>query len=66
MKSLLYSRKFWLTVWALLQTVAAHYLNIPQDVWVAMDAVILALIASIALEDAAAKASGKGQPPAVQ
>ena len=35
LKSLLYSRKFWLAVVALVQTLALNYFNVPQDIWMA-------------------------------
>lgn len=56
LKSLLYSRKFWLAVLALVQTVLFNLLpNFPAEVWQAIDAVLVALIGAIAVEDAAAK-----------
>ena len=51
MNGLLHSRKFWLAVWALVQTIGGHYLTIPTDIITAMDAVVIVLIASIAAED---------------
>lgn len=51
MQSLFHSRKFWLTVWALGQTVAGHYLALPPDVVLAADALVVVLIGSIAYED---------------
>lgn len=51
MQSLLRSRKFWLTVYALLQTISAHYLKLPADVAISLDALVLFLIGSIAYED---------------
>lgn len=51
MQSLLHSRKFWLTVYALVQTIAAHYLNLPADVSISLDALVLFLIGAIAYED---------------
>ncbi len=57
MQKLLHSRKFWLMVWGLIQTIAGHYLTIPHDIILAADGLVLALIASIAYEDGeAAKA----------
>ena len=55
-KALLYSRKFWLAVVAVAQTVVLHYLKVEPDVWQAIDLLIGIVIAGIAAEDAAAKA----------
>lgn len=55
LKSLLKSRKFWLAVVAVVQTVVLHFVNVPQDIWVAIDALIAVVIAGIALEDAGEK-----------
>jgi hypothetical protein len=60
LNSLLRSRKFILTCYTLLQTIVLHYLSLPTDVIAAMDAVVLALIAGIALEDAGYKAGADG------
>ena len=59
MKSLLYSRKFWLAVVALGQTILFQFLpDFPKEVWIAIDAVLVVLIGSIAAEDAAEKSAG--------
>jgi xanthine/uracil/vitamin C permease (AzgA family) len=58
MKALLQSRKFWLAVFGLVQTVVLHYISVPQDIWVAIDVLVGVLIASIALEDAGQKSAG--------
>jgi hypothetical protein len=50
-KALLMSRKFLLGVVAVIQTIAAHYLDIPRDIWLAVDALIGIVIVSIAYED---------------
>jgi len=51
-QSLLQSRKFWLAILALVQTILFHYLpTFPAQVWQAIDAVLVILIASIAYED---------------
>lgn len=56
MKSLLYSRKFWLAVIALAQTLLFNFIpGFPPAVWQAIDAVLAVLIAAIAIEDAGAK-----------
>ena len=56
MSSLLHSRKFWLAVVALAQTVLFAFVpDFPQEVWEAINTVLLVLIAAIAAEDAAEK-----------
>ena len=58
MNGLLQSRKFWLAVFAVIQTVVLHYVDVPQDIWVSINALIIVLISGIAIEDAAEKRSG--------
>jgi len=58
MKSLLYSRKFWLAVFGIAQAVILHYFQVPEDIWQAIAGLVAVLIASIALEDAGLKAGG--------
>lgn len=53
------SRKFWLAVLGVVQTIAAHYLNIPEPIWISVNALLVTLITGIAIEDAGAKASGR-------
>jgi hypothetical protein len=56
MKSLLQSRKFWLAVIGVAQTVLFQFLpDFPPDVWQAINVLLLAVIAGIAVEDAAEK-----------
>lgn len=51
---LLKSRKFWLSVIALIQTVIFSYLpNFPDEVWQAINVILLFLVGMIAVEDAA-------------
>lgn len=58
--ALLHSRKFWLAVFALVQTVLFQFVpDFPPTVWQAIDGVVAVLIASIALEDAAMKSAKK-------
>ena len=59
MNGLIKSRKFWLAVFGIVQAVVAHYLNIPDDIWQSIVALVIVLIGSIAVEDAALKVSGK-------
>jgi len=50
------SRKFWLAVVAVAQTVVFTLLpNFPDQVWQAIDVILLWLIGTIAVEDAAGK-----------
>ena len=63
MKSLLYSRKFWLAVFAVAQTVLFQFVpTFPPAVWQAIDGLVAVLIAAIATEDAAAKRAGTTIP----
>jgi len=55
---LLKSRKFWLTAFGVIQAVVFHYLNVPEEIWQAVAALVAVLIGSIAIEDAAEKHSG--------
>lgn len=56
MSSLLRSRKFWLAVFGIVQTVVFQYLpDFPVEVWQAIDGLVVVLIATIAWEDAAFK-----------
>jgi type III secretory pathway component EscV len=56
LKALLYSRKFWLAVVALVQTVLFQFVpGFPEEVWQAIDAVLIVVIATIAWEDVAQK-----------
>lgn len=56
LKSLLYSRKFWLSVFGVAQAVILHYLQVPEAIWQAIAALVGVLVASIAIEDAGEKA----------
>jgi hypothetical protein len=56
--SLLRSRKFYLAVFGVITAVVSHYLQIPQDIWLAIEALVMVLISAIAVEDAALKRSG--------
>lgn len=53
--SLARSRKFLLAVLALIQALVLNYLSIPEEIWQAIMLVLMVLIGSIALEDAAEK-----------
>lgn len=55
-EGLLRSRKFWLAVLAVGQTVLFQFVpDFPQEVWIAINGLILAVIAGITVEDAAQK-----------
>jgi hypothetical protein len=41
------SAEFWLAVVALLQTVLLNYLGVPQDIWQAVNAILLVLIGAL-------------------
>lgn len=54
--ALLHSRKFLLLLFALITNIIFYLIpNFPQTIWVSLDAVIIAVITSIAIEDAAEK-----------
>jgi hypothetical protein len=55
MVSLLYSRKFWLAVFGVVQAIVFVYLEVPDELWQSITALVMVLIASIAAEDAAEK-----------
>lgn len=58
MNGLLKSRKFWLAMLALIQTVVFQFFpQFPAEMWQAIDGVLAVLIASIAIEDAGEKSS---------
>ena len=56
-QALLRSRKFLLTAFAMISTVALDGLGVDPAVWAAVDALVGVLIASIAYEDGAAKSA---------
>jgi len=56
--ALLRSRKFWLTVIAVLQTVLLQYFGVSQELWQAINTLLMALVGFIAVEDAAQKFRG--------
>ena len=58
LKLLLRSRKFWLALFGVIQTIVLHYLSVPQDIWMAIDALVGVLISAIAVEDYAEKRGG--------
>ena len=57
--SLLKSRKFWLAVVGVIQSVLfSLWPEFPQELWLAIDGLIAVLITMIAVEDAALKRNG--------
>ena len=60
LQALLRSRKFWLAVFGIAQTLIFSYVpDFPSEVWQAIDALVVVLIGAIATEDAAQKFGGK-------
>jgi len=56
LQALLHSRKFWLAVVALVQTILFQFVPaFPKEVWLSISGVLAVLIAAIAVEDAAEK-----------
>ena len=56
LKQLFASRKFWLAVVGVAQTVLFQFVpNFPAEVWQAINVLILAVIGGITIEDAADK-----------
>lgn len=63
LKALLRSRKVWLALIAATQTIVFSLLpNFPPEVWQAIDTIIVAVIGSIAIEDAALKLNRERKP----
>ena len=61
MSALLKSRKFWLALFGVAQTIVFHFIpDIEPSLWQAIDALVIALITTIAVEDAAEKRGGAG------
>lgn len=60
LKSLLASRKFWIAIVALVQTIVFQFFpQFPKETWMAIDAVCAVLIGAIAHEDASKLADEK-------
>ena len=65
LKALLQSRKFWLAVFGIVQTLVFNYIpGFPRDVWIAIDLLVGVVITGITVEDAAAKRAGNAPIPA--
>jgi hypothetical protein len=58
MALLLKSRKFWLAVFGVVQAIVLHYLQIPDEIWQTIAALVSVVIAGIAIEDAGRNISG--------
>ena len=54
-RGLFRSRKFLLAFVATVQTIVLYYFDVPQEVWLSIDGLIVTVIGSIAIEDAAEK-----------
>lgn len=53
LKSLFASRKFWIAVFGLVQTIVFNFIpTFPKEVWMSIDALCAVVIGSIAYEDA--------------
>ncbi len=60
LQSLLHSRKFWIAVFGLVQTILFHLLpTCPPEIWQAIDTLAGVLIIAIAAEDVALKLAGR-------
>lgn len=55
LQSLMQSRKFWLAVFGVVQTLVFHFLDVPDEVWQSIAALVGVLITTISIEDAAFK-----------
>lgn len=63
LESLWRSRKFWLAVVAVVQTAVFAWLpGFPDEVWQAINVILLWLIGTIAVEDAAGKLGIRNRP----
>ncbi len=58
MTSLLKSRKFWLAVFGVAQALVLHYVQVPDEIWQTIAALVAVVIAGIAVEDAGEKIGG--------
>jgi len=59
MKSLLYSRKFWLAVFGVVQALVFSFApSVPDEVWQSITLLVMVLIGAIAIEDGAEKIGG--------
>ena len=57
LNGLLISRKFWLAVFGVITAIVAQYANVPDEIWISIEALVITVIASIAVEDHGQKSS---------
>lgn len=62
LETLLASRKFWLAVFGVVTAIVSYYLDIPPEVWVPIETLVITVIGAITVEDAALKL-GSGKRP---
>jgi hypothetical protein len=60
-KGLLYSRKFWLAVLGVAQSLILHYMDVPDEIWLSINGLLVTVIFGIAYEDGAAKGNPGSQ-----
>ena len=58
LKALLNSRKFWLSVFGVVQALVLYFFEVPDAIWQTIAALVGVLITTIAVEDAAEKLNG--------
>lgn len=58
---LLYSRKFWLAVLGVAQSLILHYMDVPDEIWLSINGLLVTVIFGIAYEDGAAKGNPGSQ-----
>ena len=60
LNGLLYSRKFWLAVFGVAQSLLFYFVpDFPDAIWISIDALVAVLIATIAAEDVAKIRDGR-------
>jgi hypothetical protein len=60
--NLVASRKFWLAVVGVITAIVSYYADVPPQVWAPIEILMVTMIGSIAVEDAALKL-GSGKRP---
>ena len=60
LNGLLISRKFWLAVFGVVTAIVAQYANVPDEIWISIEALVVVMIGSIAIEDHGAKSASLG------
>jgi hypothetical protein len=61
LNGLLVSRKFWLAVFGVVTAIVSSYLDVPTEIWLSIETLVLAVIAGITVEDSAEKIGGKNK-----